>query len=316
MLMLEQLVTAGETWKDQLDIEKLLKTPRRTNRDRIYTVNDKYGFGRSLKLYAGIPDQDSIHGIVPHGADAYGDLTGEAEAPKQELIDRIPCIFTSSDRCFNAFWNAGKRHLFPIGLASIYTHECIKREKRTCQGSLFFRSHSTPAVINSLDDEQAINWLKSLPKRFHPINISVFPFDYHRGVYRQYKESGFRLVCAGTEYDEDFIWRHLHLIKSHKYILSTGMGTHIFHSVICGRPTLVRKSDEKYTAKHRDFQKRISQVGRYLQLANYFTQEVEEPNKKQIDLANEFLGTKYLANPETLRRFMELAKQIHERSQN
>ena len=60
--MLEQLVTAGETWKDQLDIEKLLKEPRRINRDCIHTVNDKYGFGRSLKLYAGIPEQDSITG--------------------------------------------------------------------------------------------------------------------------------------------------------------------------------------------------------------------------------------------------------------
>ena len=316
MLMFEQLVTAGETWKDQLDIEKLLKTPRRTNRDRIFTVNDKYGFGRSLKLYAGIPEQDSIHGILPHGAAPYGDLGGEPEAPKQELIDKIPCIFTSNDRCFNAFWNAGKRHLFPIGLTSIYTHECIKQEKRTCQGSLFFRSHSTPAVIDSLDDEQAINWLKSLPKSFHPINISVFPFDYHRGIYKRYQEAGFRLVCAGTEYDEGFIWRHLHLIKSHRYILSTGMGTHIFHSVMCGKPTLVRRIDENYTAKHRDFQKTNSQAVGYLQLANHFTQEGEEPNKKQVDLANEFLGTKHLASPETLRRFMELAKQIHERSQN
>ena len=94
------------------------------------------------------------------------------------------------------------------------------------------------------------------------------------------------------------------------------MGTHIFHSVLCGKPTLVKRVDENYTAKHRDFQKNISQVGSYLQLANNFTQEGEEPNNKQIILANEFLGTKYLASPETLKRFMELAKQIHERSQN
>jgi len=315
MLMLEQLVTAGETWKDQLDIEKLLKAPRRTNRDRIYTVNDKYGFGRSLKLYASIPEQDSIHGIIPHGAGAYGDLGGEPEAPKQELIDKIPCVFTSSERCFNAFWNAGKRHLFPIGLASTYTHECKKQEKRTCQGSLFFRSHSTPAIIDSLDDEQAISWLKSLPKKFHPINISVFPFDYHRGIYKRYQEAGFRLVCAGSEYDEHFIWRHLHLIKSHRYILSTGMGTHIFHSVMCGKPTLVRRVNENYAAKHKDFQKNLLVDRSFQQLADNFAMETEEPNRKQMELTEEFLGTKNLASPETLRRFMDLAKQIHSRYQ-
>ena len=315
MLMPEQLVTAGETWKDQLDIEKLLKRPRQTNRDRIYIVNDKYGFGRSLKHYAGTPEHHSIHGIIPHGAAAYGDLGGEPEAPKQELIDKIPCIFTSSERCFNAFWSAGKRHLFPIGLASIYVHECLKQEKRTGQGSLFFRSHSTAAIIDSLDDEQAISWLKSLPERFHPVNISVFPFDYHRGIYKRYQEAGFRLVCAGTEYDENFIWRHLHLIKSHKYVLSTGMGTHIFHSVMCGKPTLVRRVDENYATKHKDFQKNLIEDRSFQQLADNFAMETEEPNRKQMELAEEFLGTKNLASPETLRRFMDLAKKIHSRYQ-
>ena len=314
--MLEQLVTAGETWKDQLDIKKLLETPRRISQDRIYSVNDKYGFGRTLKLYAGTPEQDPIHGVVPHGAGAYGDLAGEPEAPKQELIDKIPCIFTSNERCFDAFWNAGKRHLFPIGVASIYTHECIKHENRTSQGSLFFRCHSTPALIDSLDDEQAISWLMSLPKRFHPVNISVFPFDYRRGIYKRYQEAGFRLVCAGTEYDECFIWRHLHLIKGHRYILSTGMGTHIFHSILCGKPTLIKRIDVNYTAKHKDFQRNISQQDGFYQLADHFAKEKEEPSKNQIDIANEFLGTRYLASPETLRRFMELAQRIHERSQN
>ena len=115
--MLEQLVTARETWRDQLDIARLLNTPRRTRRDRIYSVNDKYGFGRSLKLYAKMPETAPIFGIVPHAAAIYGCLGEKPEAPKQELIAKIPCIFTSNERCFDAFWNAGKRHLFPIGLS-------------------------------------------------------------------------------------------------------------------------------------------------------------------------------------------------------
>ena len=81
----EQLVTAGETWKDQLDIDKLLKQPRRSHQDQIYPVNNKYGFGRSLKIYTGIPDTESIRGIIPHGAGGYGDLNTHPEAPKQEL---------------------------------------------------------------------------------------------------------------------------------------------------------------------------------------------------------------------------------------
>ena len=313
--MLEQLVTAGETWKDQSDIGKLLKMPKRSHRDSIYPVNNKYGFGRSLKLYAGIPETASIHGIVPHGASAYGDLRMKPEAPKQELLDDIPCVFTTNERCFQAFWNSGKRHLFPIGLASIYTYECIKNESRSGQGSLFFRSHSTPAIIDSIDDREAITWLKSLPRRFHPINISVFPFDYQRGVYNAYQEAGFKLLSSGSEYDERFIWRHLHLIRSHRYVLSTGIGTHAWHAVMCGRPTIIRRINECYSARHPDFHKNISQNSKYLQLADHFLNELDEPSQKQVDLTSQFLGTNNLASPETLRRFMELAKKIHECSQ-
>ena len=313
--MHEQLVTAGETWKDQLDIDKLLKQPRRSHKDQIYPVNNKYGFGRSLKIYTGIPDTESIRGIIPHGAGGYGDLNTHPEAPKQELHSKIPCIFTSSERCYKAFWNAGKRHLFPIGLASIYTHECIKSEKRQGQGSLFFRSHSTPAIVDRMSDAEAIEWLKSLPKRFHPINISVFPFDYKRGIYKPYEEAGFRLVCAGSEYDEGFIWRHLHLIKSHRFILSTGMGTHIFHSSLCGKPAIIKRLAENYRTNHPDFIRILPKNKAFLDLANIFLEERDEPSQRQINLSSEFLGTQNLASPETLARFLDLAKRIHQDSQ-
>ena len=312
--MLEQLVTARETWRDQLDIARLLNTPRRTRRDRIYSVNDKYGFGRSLKLYAKMPETAPIFGIVPHGAGIYGCLGEKPEAPKQELIAKIPCIFTSNERCFDAFWNAGKRHLFPIGLSSIYTHEFIKEEKLSCQGSLFFRPHSTTSVVDLLDDEQVIKWLKSLPRRFYPINVSAFPFDYKRGIYKRYEEAGFRMVCAGAEYDPGFIWRHLHLIRSHRYILGTGMGTHIFHSVMCGRPVLIKRMNENYSAGHPDFWKSIERISNFNNLAEKFFFELEEPNRQQMKLASDFLGLNNLVSPDTLRSFLELAQLIHERS--
>lgn len=313
--MHEQLITAGETWKDQLDIDKLLKRPRRSHQDQIYPVNNKYGFSRSLKIYAGVPNTESIYGIIPPGADGHEDLNTHPEAPRQELNAKIPCIFTSSERCYRTFWNAGKRHLFPIGLASSYTHECIKSEKRQSQGSLFFRSHSTPAVADGLNDATAIEWLKSLPKRFHPVNISVFPFDYQRGIYKPYKDAGFRLVCAGTEYDEGFIWRSLHLIKSHRFILSTGMGTHIFHSVMCGKPAIIKRITEDYKTNHPDFIREIPKQKAFQDLANIFLEERDEPNQRQIDPSREFLGTNNLVSPETLSRFLALAKRIHQDTQ-
>ena len=169
--------------------------------------------------------------------------------------------------------------------------------------------------MDSLNDAEAIQWLKSLPKRFHPFNISVFPFDHQRGIYKPYEDAGFRLVCAGTEYDEGFIWRHLHLIKSHRFILSTGMGTHIFHSTMCGKPAIVKRLEENYRTNHPDFIRELPKQKAFEDLANIFLEERDEPNQRQIDLSREFLGTNNLASPETLARFLDLAKRIHQDTQ-
>ena len=166
-----------------------------------------------------------------------------------------------------------------------------------------------------MSDAEAIEWLKSLPKRFHPINISVFPFDYKRGIYKPYEEAGFRLVCAGSEYDEGFIWRHLHLIKSHRFILSTGIGTHSFHSSLCGKPAIIKRLAENYRTNHPDFIRILPKNKAFLDLANIFLEERDEPSQRQINLSSEFLGTQNLASPETLARFLDLAKRIHQDSQ-
>ena len=162
----------------------------------------------------------------------------QAIAPKQELIQSIPCNFASNQRCREAFLNAGKQFVFPIGLSSTYAHASIEAHSKTTpaqgNGSIFFRSHSTPAFSDSFDESEIIQWLLSLPKRYHPIRISIFPYDWGQGHYEAYRQAGFELVSAGHTYDPAFIWRHLHLIRRHRYTLSTGMGTHIF-AALCAR---------------------------------------------------------------------------------
>ena len=312
----EPLLSLEETWSQQINISKLLQHPKRApTKDKVYSVNDKYGFGLSIKHFAGIAEDFSLPGIVPHGAGAYGCLNKEAKAPTQELFDKVPCIFASNQRCFDAFWNAGKRFIFPIGLASIYAHACLNGDKIQCNGSLFFRSHSTTSLVDQVDDSLVIQWLLSLPSHFHPIRISAFPFDWRRGIYKSYEDAGFQLVTAGTEYDQHFIWRHLNLIRSHQQILSTGMGTHVFHSILCGRPVLIKRFNEDYQLKNKKFTYDQTAQQEFQNLGSIFQQEFSEPTQKQISLTEKFLGTDHFLPPKALRSIIDLANKIHDSHQ-
>ena len=93
------------------------------------------------------------------------------------------------------------------------------------------------------------------------------------------------------------------------------MGTHVFHSVMCGKPVVVKRVTEDYTSNHPDFARALPKAKAFFDLANIFQEERDEPNQRQIGLSREFLGTKNLAGPETLARFLDLAKRIHQDAQ-
>ena len=310
------LITAGETWTDQRSLTKLLEVRPPKVRDSVYKYNDKYGFSQCLRYVAGLEDETSVYGILPHGIIPYGREDCAAIAPSQELSDRIPCILASNDRCIEAFKNAGKTEIFPIGLTSLYAITCMQHEQINGKGSLFFLSHSTPAFNDDVNDETVIQWLKQLPTRYQPIRISAFPHDLARGRYKPYEEAGFRIVCAGSTYDPKFIWRHLHLIRSHRYILSTGMGTHVFHATMCGKPVLIKPTKHTYKIKKPGFINYVRAKQYFQRHASEYHTESQEPKRRQIEIANLQLGRKYTLPPKKLRQSLEAAKIVHLQTAN
>ena len=308
-------ISAEETWEAQSDLNKLLQRKTRRQRDPIYPYNDKYGFGPCLNHIAGFNKALGIPGILPHGILPYGKTSEKAKAPEQELISNIPCIFASNIRCKEAFQNAGKSFIFPIGLSSIYAYASIKAHNsiisRKNEGSIFFRSHSTQAFTDSVDDAEVIQWLLALPKCYHPIRISVFPFDWNQGLYKAYADAGFQLISAGHAYDTAFIWRHLLLIQQHRYVLSTGMGTHIFHAIMCGKPALIIPIRHNYFAHRRSFKDHLEAKEKFQGLSKCFQKQHEQPTRKQIQLSRTWLGQDLILPAQELKKKLEYARMIY-----
>ena len=296
-------ISLAQTWADQEDLKGLFERRRPAHPDRIYAPNDNYGFGPCLRRFAGIASEESIHAIVPHGHN-YPLIDGRRQAPAQERIDAIPTVLTSSDACLEAFRNVEGKRVIPIGLASLYAIQCLDPAAPPSSGSLFFRCHSTGVTQLKLDDDQLIRNLRGLPDRFHPIRICAYWRDWDLGEYEPFLAAGFQVVGAGSHSDPLFIWRHLHLLQSHRHVLSTGVSSHVFHACLLGRPTLILPMPVHRVIHHQSFTWKIQTYQEMNALRSRFQVERSEPSRDQIALSEWFLGSSYKRSPSELKQIL------------
>ena len=296
-------ISLAQTWADQADLEGLFQSRRPAHRDRVYPPNDNYGFGPCLRFFAGIAPEESIHAIVPHGHN-YPLIDGRRQAPEQERIDAIPTVLASSDACLEAFRNAGGKRVIPIGLASLYAIQCLEPAEQPPAGSLFFRCHSTGVTQLKLDDDQLIRNLRGLPDRFHPIRICAYWRDWDLGEYEPFLAEGFQVVGAGSHCDPLFIWRHLHLLRSHRYVLSTGVSSHVFHACLLGIPTLILPMPVQRVIRYQSFAWKVQTYQEMHALRSHFQVERSEPSRDQRALSELFLGSSHQRSPSELKQIL------------
>ena len=296
-------ISPAQTWADQEDLKGLFQRRRPAHPDRVYPPNDNYGFGPCLRRFAGIAPEEPIHAIVPHGHN-YPLIDGRRQAPAQERIDAIPTVLASSAACLEAFRNVEGKRVIPVGLASLYAIQCLEPTAQPPAGSLFFRCHSTGVTQLKLDDDQLIRNLRGLPDRFHPIRICAYWRDWDLGEYEPFLAEGFQVVGAGSHTDPLFIWRHLHLLRSHRYVLSTGVSSHVFHACLMGQPTLILPMPVQRVIRHQSFAWKVQTYQEMHALRSHFQVERSEPSRDQIALSEWFLGSSHQRSPAELKQIL------------
>ena len=155
-----------------------------------------------------------------------------------------------------------------------------------------------------LDDDQLIRNLRGLPDRFHPIRICAYWRDWDLGEYEPFLAEGFQVVGAGSHTDPLFIWRHLHLLRSHRYVLSTGVSSHVFHACLMGQPTLILPMPVQRVIRHQSFAWKVQTYQEMHALRSHFQVERSEPSRDQIALSEWFLGSSHQRSPAELKQIL------------
>lgn len=111
-------------------------------------------------------------------------------------------------------------------------------------GSIFFPHHSSGgATISGYDDLNCLEFLKSLPEKYHPITICFYHPDLATSRPEAFQTSGYRVTSAGDTRDYDFIDNFYDLISKFKFAFSEGWGSQVSYCVDLGIPTMVIPRD-------------------------------------------------------------------------
>lgn len=128
------------------------------------------------------------------------------------------------------------KYVFDIG--SIINYVKINKDI-TPSGSVYFLPHSTHHVDVNIQIQKVIANLKLLPKEIIPEYICIYWKDILRQKHTLFIESGFKVICAGHIYDDKFLFRLKEIFLNFKTLITSELGSHVFHAHNCGLDIVV-----------------------------------------------------------------------------
>lgn len=215
------------------------KFGNRQSVSEIFSPNSWYGSAKILKKYSGwkLP----LPYVVPHAPGHSTFKTWDAE-----LNSNLPCYYL-----FPAWRKRSleKRTNKKIILGSspwIYLLKMMNQEKNTkkrkAHGSIVFPPHSTHLIQAEMDHEKFIRNINKLGKEFFPISVCFYWRDIELKKHLIYQKKGFRVVCAGHMFNENFFKNLLNIFQGKKYLITNNYGSHIFYGSSAGLKVLFDKT--------------------------------------------------------------------------
>jgi|GEM_PF-3458528 len=304
------MITYQQAIKEQEDIEQLCAAKTPSNFE-VYAPNNNYGFASILKAYSGYPRNKAIMGVIPHAIYLH-----DAGIFPGELNCSLPAVLNYPE-FRSTIWKklAKKKQIIPSASPFLYALRLFKPEvkEKEKKGTLYFPPHSTALVTMSFNQELLIKQLNDLPEHLKPITVCVHWHDVTLNLHQFFQSHGFKVVSAGHMYDENFIFRWLHLVSAFKYTMGGNVSSPLFYSVSAGTPHFLidsqfeyeeHESFQAYSTQNNPYSKRASfRLKRIWQLFSAFTETITEEQK---ELVNYCMGYAYRKKSDALLKQLQL----------
>ena len=293
-------LTHSQAWRDQDDLDSLCKDRPLKTRE-IIGQNAHYGNDRVVKLYAGFPDDEALRIAFPHGLE----LTHHhRNAPYYRVLARLPVVAYYADDGISHYRALGVRNLlWPMTAPFVYASRLLpaghERERR---GTIFFPAHSTENESPSQSFAELADRLAELPDSYQPVTVCVYFRDYWRNAHKAFVQHGLRVVSAGHGHDPQFLFRLHHLLTHHQYASSNDVGSSCFFAIHAGCQFFFL--DDSLS------EDRLSADARANEIRDFLKSMAAWPRQDQLRLAERYLGTSHMLDPDELRAVLHRAKTL------
>lgn len=260
-----------------------------------------YGFGSCFRRFAGYPNFLPLFLTSDHGINI------------SQYMD--PAITSGSIGCrIHLTWSEKNAESHVPGITMVpIQHPWLMHLESTGvanfnsrYGSIFYPLHKAPGFsFIGLDDEESIRYLKSLPKKFHPIDVSLHMHDLGGERQELFEKSGFKTVTLGETSDPDFHKKFFTLVSNYQYAFSESWGSQIPFLVkngiptqIVPRTTTITRDGESEPVHSAEFEKELRNAEKLFANLPHFI------NQEQLDYVDRLLGVQYKMSPEKFSRII------------
>ncbi len=310
------MLTLEETLVQQEDLLHLCQD-RPLPIDELFVGNSFYGANYLLKTYAGLPLEQPLKVVVPHGL-SFSDTfvwTAELSAP-------LPVLWYFSEHVGQAYRQAldrvgGSKLLTPAASPFVYAAALLQDQPQPQrQGTLFFPSHSTHGVTAQLDFAGLAAALAQLDAEYQPVTVCLYWKDLQLNRQLPFQQRGLRVVSAGHMFDPLFMLRLYHLCSMHRYAAGNETGSHMFYALQAGCSYFHFNPLDRvtYTAASETIRKRHfsdTPLSKTQEIEALFAKPAPQPSQQQLDLMAYHLGTQHFKSPAALRQELLAAEHSH-----
>lgn len=289
------------------DITRVCR-PRELRTAEIFPPNAFYGNDLILKLHSGLPADQPLKVVVPHGIVYDPSYVWEIE--RRALL---PVVLAYNDNRAQAYADSTRklpiRTAVPYGYISRLVAEAATEER---SGTLFFPSHSSHRATADVNFAAMADALMQVEAKYQPVTVCIYWRDHELGHHQPFVERGFDVVSAGHIFDPEFLFRLFFLCQRHRYAAANHVGASLLYSVLAGCSFfLLPGFGATYSGMQAHLQQDLSSGGPLLdKLAQTFATPVDRITPYQASLVNSICGLDHLLDRDELRAVLAMADHL------
>lgn len=265
-----------------------------------------YGYARAIKEYAGVK---RLNAALEHGL-YLGDRITTAEGYRTTRS----VIAMSQNRVDSFKLHGLNKPIIAIGPYIHYAEslltgeELTKLKKDLGKVLLIMPVHASKDVAVDYNRLVLLDFIETIRHEYDTIIVCLHFRDLlnNPACVKEYEEKGYKIVCAGNEYDYNFVRRLKSIILLADYVVSNSHGTNTGFCLYLGKPQTIIY-DKNLVKKHNSYTKEVQkirdvQVKEIEEAFSAYSPEITEYQRRVIE---KYWGLSLIKSPEELREALK-----------